>query len=480
MLSGSDDPAEVIAECIRQVSGTLESSRLDKLDSAVLEFTARYLGYTLPDVSKAGAVGLRHRIAELMQGQNHVFQPLENSSELLRVWTLTMAEDRSWASLNAEDDLRNAASYKTWQRRMNGVVAPAVGAHLAALGPFEATTPETAASPRLERSGDGRRINNGLVLAMVLGVILLGVLAVSRVLGTSDFYSCEDLADLAITDCEALVDLYETTGGNGWAEPAGREIEWFGSDLPCSQRPGERWRGVTCSGGRISGLDLAGIGLSGALPQSFGQLSGLTTLNLRDNDMGGQVPDSVIALLNLSTCDLSFNSWDLAATNARAIEFLDASCGGWNTRPFSSCANSTGISEKECEVLVDIWREAGGTNWLPSQWNDDPKKNWLVTNSPCGGPEFGWSSVLCRGGRVEALYLGEISLSGQLPESIGELEGLKELWAYDNDLTGPVPESLVNLNNLGVCALHDNQFDEEQASIGLRRFLDARCESWAG
>jgi len=48
-------------------------------------------------------------------------------------------------------------------------------------------------------------------------------------------------------------------------------------------------------------------------------------------------------------------------------------------------------------------------------------------------------------------------LSGSIPEELGQLASLKELWLFNNQLSGSVPEELRQLASLEKLGLHDNQ-----------------------
>ena len=51
-------------------------------------------------------------------------------------------------------------------------------------------------------------------------------------------------------------------------------------------------------------------------------------------------------------------------------------------------------------------------------------------------------------GRILELNCYSLGLSGEIPESIGELTKLTQLGLKDNSLSGEIPESIGNLTNL--------------------------------
>jgi hypothetical protein len=80
-------------------------------------------------------------------------------------------------------------------------------------------------------------------------------------------------------DSLALVALYESTDGDNWDNNDG----WL-------EAPVAYWYGVTVSGDRVVGLDLERLGLSGSLPPEMGDLTAPQNLNLRSNQLTGQIP----------------------------------------------------------------------------------------------------------------------------------------------------------------------------------------------
>ena len=60
----------------------------------------------------------------------------------------------------------------------------------------------------------------------------------------------------------------------------------------------------------------------------------------------------------------------------------------------------------------------------------------------------------------------ENSITGKIPEDIGNLETLKTLSLDDNKMSGPIPESLSKLTNLEGLHVYLNQFTEIPSDIG--------------
>ena len=101
-------------------------------------------------------------------------------------------------------------------------------------------------------------------------------------------------------DREALVALYNATGGPNWI----RNNNWL-SDAPISE-----WEGVTTDGnGRVTELWLNGNELSGGIPPELGNLANLIELYLFRNQLTGEIPPELGNLANLTWLDLDGNQF---------------------------------------------------------------------------------------------------------------------------------------------------------------------------
>ena len=107
-------------------------------------------------------------------------------------------------------------------------------------------------------------------------------------------------------DRDALVALYQATGGAGWTE----KTNWLGD------KPLDEWEGVdTNADGRVTGLELPGNNLNNGKAGGhhkltmLGDLNGLTRLDLANNDLGGALPPELDLLANLTHLDLSRNAF---------------------------------------------------------------------------------------------------------------------------------------------------------------------------
>jgi len=120
--------------------------------------------------------------------------------------------------------------------------------------------------------------------------------------------NCATQTDIPQSQCQALVDLYHSTGGENWfyrslgALPGGTGYpalyNWNVTNTPCS------WTGVTCNGNVVTKIILSYSDLTGTLPNSLVNLTGLTELDLHNNQLTGTIPTLPTGLTLL---DLSYN-----------------------------------------------------------------------------------------------------------------------------------------------------------------------------
>ena len=99
-------------------------------------------------------------------------------------------------------------------------------------------------------------------------------------------YNCQAQTSIPEDQCEALVSLYQGTGGATWTNRTG----WLSDPNPCA------WYGVSCFEGKVVALDLFANNLTGELPLDIGGFPDLKTLTLNDNPLSGPIPVTVTFL----------------------------------------------------------------------------------------------------------------------------------------------------------------------------------------
>ena len=311
-------------------------------------------------------------------------------------------------------------------------------------------------------------------------------------------------------DREALVSLYNAMGGPGWTQ----QRYWL------SGKPVGDWYGVTTdAAGRVTGLDLYYVGLSGplpavvgdlthlqelsiaqnprlsgplppelfkltelrqlsvtgsqltgALPAELGNLTNLQELILYENDLSGQIPTELAGLLNLKRLYLSGNDFtgclpagleDVANNDLGPLALPDCTPTTVQARPDTDRAPEkpiVGDAKTDKEALVALYNLTGGAE---NRWARRDK--WLTE-----APVWEWYGVTAdHNGRVTAIDLRNNQLSGEIPAELGKLTGLETLNLSNNRLSGEIPAALGKLTNLTVMVLSNNQLSGEiPAALG--------------
>ena len=265
-------------------------------------------------------------------------------------------------------------------------------------------------------------------------------------------------------DRHALEALYIATDGDNWEENG----NWL-SDAPLDE-----WYGVSIDDdGRVTGIDLRGNNLNGELPDdlgyllelevfelwgnsifgeipsSLGDLSRLTDLDLGENLLEGEIPEPLGNLDRLEDLFLSGDFHDL--TGCIPVGLSDVPNNDFNLLGLPFCGPVAQEGESPDRSILEIFYHAtDGDNWTNNA-------NWL-SDRPVGE----WYGVTTDdSGNVTGLVLDSNQLSGQLPSELGSLSNLTDLWLYDNQLTGEIPQELGSLSNLTRLVLGSNQLSGE-------------------
>ena len=228
------------------------------------------------------------------------------------------------------------------------------------------------------------------------------------------------------SDREALMALYNSTGGSGWTNklnwnsPQSLDL-WYGvkvvDDVDGSDRvawlelPENNLRGTVpaqlATLTELKYLDLRGNQLSGAIPPELGDLSpeGLVSLDLSANQLNGTIPAELGDLSSLNVLHLNDN---------RLTGEIPAELG-------------------ELSSLTDLSLRNNRLNGaIPAELGD-------------------LSSLI-------ALYLNDNQLSGTIPPELGDLSSLRELSLRNNRLSGTIPASLGDLSGLEFARFANNSF----------------------
>ena len=218
-----------------------------------------------------------------------------------------------------------------------------------------------------------------------------------------------------VADCEALLAAAPVLIG----EEGGEAINWS-DDTPILE-----WTGVLASSGRVTALDLSFMGLTGQLSPRIGELSQLTLISVRYNDLSGPIPTEFAQLTNLA--------WLLLYGNQLT---------GQIPPELGQLTQLLRMDIDQNRLSGEIPAELGALPNLLELWLDD---NLLTGSIP---PALGGMS------RIRHLSLTGNALRGPVPSEFGALSNLQSFWASANNLSGCV-----------VPSLEDSIGDQERAGV---------------
>lgn len=298
---------------------------------------------------------------------------------------------------------------------------------------------------------------------------LIIISSVIPVFASTEF-SCANVTEIPLIECEALVAFYNSTNGPVWAE----NRNWLLTDTPSN------WQGITVTSGhvteikilstlpRLEGslphelgslsnlmyLDLSGNLLTGSIPPELGNLSNLTHLLLYDNQLSGSIPPELGNLTNLNNFVLYSNqlSGNIPPELGNLIGLtdlilMDNLLSGSIPPELGNLINLISIHLERNQLTGSLPPELGKLVNLGDLHLDD---NQLTGSIP---PELDNLSHL------SSLYLTNNQLSGNIPPELGNLANLGILILSGNQLNGSIPSELGRLTQLWVLVLSDNQLD---------------------
>lgn len=265
----------------------------------------------------------------------------------------------------------------------------------------------------------------------VCGALLLAMLwlpGMSKVLGAalpamlpqSSNFDCTGVTQIPQSECLALVDFYNSTGGPHWLD----QSHWLQSNTPCSWEGTTfipmGWVGVHCLFGNVIWLSLSANHLTGTLPPTLASLPRLKLLVLNDNQLQGALPSALGQASLLIGLYLNGNQF-------------------------------SGPIPPELGNLPNLQTLALDTNYLTGAIPAQLGALSQLTN----------------------LYLNNNRLQGPIPATLGNLLSLTSLRLDENQLTGVIPPELTQLTTLDFLTLNNNQLQGE-LPVGLERLVNLK------
>jgi hypothetical protein len=278
-----------------------------------------------------------------------------------------------------------------------------------------------------------------IVLALILGILIgLAFLPAGQASGAQLAFSCANVDQIPLAECEALEDLYNSTDGDNWDN----NNTWLVSNTPCTS-----WVGITCISGNVWQIELIGNLLTGPLPPSIGDLSELRILDLGQNQITGTLPSQIGLLTNLNRLDLNNNQ----ITGTIPIELTTLN---------------------QLRDLSFAYNDLNGE--IPSQMGQMTALQTIeLVSNTLGGPipsQLGDLSLL------DYLDVGGNMLTGTIPIELGQPLNLATLYVEGNQLEGQIPEQLCN--NVAIATFSYNKLEPVMPDSCLNTEL--ATDAWDG
>ncbi|XP_055833781.1 receptor protein-tyrosine kinase CEPR2-like [Solanum dulcamara] len=203
---------------------------------------------------------------------------------------------------------------------------------------------------------------------------------------------------------------------------------WKYTDSPC------KFYGIQCDKhtGLVTEISLDNKSLSGVISPSISVLQSLTSLVLPSNLLSGNLPSQLANCTNLKVLNVTLNNMNGMIPDLSSLaklEVLDLSMNYFSGQFPAWFGKLTSL------VALGL----GGNNYdagnLPDSFGKLKKLYWL--------------------------YLAESNLTGQIPESIFEMEALGTLDISKNHISGNFPKSINKLQNLFKIELYQNNLTGE-------------------
>ncbi|NJO16967.1 MAG: hypothetical protein HC877_14875 [Thioploca sp.] len=267
--------------------------------------------------------------------------------------------------------------------------------------------------------------------------------------------------DVPPNECDALVTLYQQTGGESWTNKSG----WL------TEMSASKWYGITVTNGHVTEVRLSKNQLVGKLPTEICQLSQLQQLNLGEyrsgNRLIGEIPICLGELSELQLLTLASNEFSGEIppqlgqlSQLITLDLRDNPLEG--SLPETLC-ELTRLENLYLGVEIDRLGYAGRGKLggsIPNCFGNllNLKKLDLYFSQFAG--EIPTS--LCQLVNLQDLDLSvNYLLSGEIPACLGELTNLTNLSFYVNKLTGSIPIELCHLSHLNTLSLDRNQLSGE-------------------
>lgn len=235
---------------------------------------------------------------------------------------------------------------------------------------------------------------------------------------------------------------------NQLEDPLNYLDSWKDSVSPC------QFYGVSCdpNTGLVTGISLDNLSLSGVISPSISALKSLTSLRLPSNAISGSLPSELINCSNLRVLNVTGNYMTGSMPDLSKLvnlEILDLSQNYFSGKFPTWFGNLIGL------VSLGLGDNNFTESEIPDIFGNLKKLTWLYLATSNLTGEIAQSIF-----ELEALGTLDIcnnQISGSFQKSINKLQKLWKIELYKNNLTGEIPPELADLSFLQEFDISSNQ-----------------------
>nr|GMC71408.1 probable LRR receptor-like serine/threonine-protein kinase At1g74360 [Ipomoea batatas] len=297
------------------------------------------------------------------------------------------------------------------------------------------------------------------------------------------------------TDKNVLLNLKSFIEHQSTVNRGSRYTKWNSTDLsPCN------WPGISCFGGRVTGLNLSGNYLNGEMFDNFSALTSLSYLDLSSNTIDGAIQADLGKCLSLRFLNLSHNiiNGELHLTGLKSLEVLDMSVNRFRgdvklafPRICDSLVAVNISSNLFTGEIGNTFKKCRNLKFLDLSLNNlsgdllfgfDQLKELSVAQNSISGTLPWW--VFNQSCSLQSLDLSENKFFGGLPKEISNCKDLRLINLSGNNFSGPIPKEIGSLQSLEGLYLGGNTFSRQiphtLTALHSLVFLDLSSNNFRG